>query len=409
MQEQVDDRDLAGLARPRAPVARPVASADPTVLGPAPAPLDCPYLHLDDDGPSCLALPPAIRLARRQVEIVCAVAAHMACPRLVKAEAGRVPVVVDPPAPVGRGRERMPDAAAPVVGGAPATAVPAPTESPTEPSADGAPADGGPADGRPAGLTAGSVDPPAPVLDPIAGAPPRGDPSTTTPAASTVIAPGGAATGPANDRASRPAAEPSTPVVAARVAAALALVRATARRHIVLRPATAAAWLIFLAAVLVVIAVLTARGGLTLPAIATPSPGVAGASPSLAGSSATASATPGASPTLSASPSASPSASSSPVPTASPTPPPSPSPSVSTPFSPDQLALLKPCPGKPACYQYRIKSGDNLHNIATFFGLTYPALLAANPQITNPSVIHVGQLIIVPFPTPAKATPSPKP
>jgi LysM repeat protein len=71
--------------------------------------------------------------------------------------------------------------------------------------------------------------------------------------------------------------------------------------------------------------------------------------------------------------------------------------------------VLKPCPGKPNCYQYVIKSGDNLHNIATFFGVTYPALLAANPKITNPSVIHIGQQVIVPFPVPPKASPTPKP
>ena len=66
MQEQVDDRELAGLARHRAVAARPTASADVTVLGPVPAALDCPYLHLDDDGPSCLALAPAIPLVRRR-------------------------------------------------------------------------------------------------------------------------------------------------------------------------------------------------------------------------------------------------------------------------------------------------------------------------------------------------------
>jgi LysM repeat protein len=403
VQEQVDDRDLAGLARPRAPVARPVASADPTVLAPAPAPLDCPYLHLDDDGPSCLALPPAIRLARRQVEIVCAVAAHMACPRLVKAEAGRVPVVVEPPEPVIRRRERVPDpVAAPAVAETADTAAAVGEPAITDPAQAGALAAGVLAE-LPAQPSAASP----PVLLPVDEAPTGRDPSVVTRTTSAVAAPGRAVTGPAVEPAVEPAAGPPTPAVAARVAAALALIRATARRHIVLRPATAAAWLIFLAAVLVVIAVLTARGGLTLPAVATASPGVAGASPSLAEPSATAPATAGASPTLSASPSTSPSASPSPVPTASPTP--SPSPSASTPFSPDQLAVLKPCPGKPACYQYRIKSGDNLHNIATFFGLTYPALLAANPQITNPSIIHVGQLVIVPFPTPAKATPTPKP
>jgi LysM domain-containing protein len=51
-------------------------------------------------------------------------------------------------------------------------------------------------------------------------------------------------------------------------------------------------------------------------------------------------------------------------------------------------------------------SGDNLRNVATFFGVEYPALLAANPQITNPSVVHVGDRVTIPPPT-AKATPKP--
>lgn len=398
MQEQVDDQDLAGLARQRVPAARPVASADPTVLGPAPAPLDCPYLHLDDDGPSCLALPPAIRLSRRQVEIVCAVAAHVACPRLVKADAGRLPVAVDPPAPVARRPDRpAPDITAgalPVAAmGLAASLGSATTEgdeaTPTAPATVALPIA-------------------APVSEPVREAPPmRRD--LLTPILPQPAIPAIAST-------PRPTVEPQAtdaraPAVTERVGAALALARVSVRRHVTIRPATAAAWIILVGTLIVVIALLTARGGLTLPSLAPSSSGLAGANPSLGSPSATVPPTPSLSPPPSSSPTVAPTPSASPSasPSSAPSPTPSTSPSASSPFSPEQLAVLKPCPGKPDCYQYRIKSGDNLHNIATFFGVTYQALLAANPQITNPSVIHVGQQVIVPFPTPSKASPTPKP
>jgi nucleoid-associated protein YgaU len=363
VQEQVDDQDLAGLARPRVPVARPVASADPTVLGPAPAPLDCPYLHLDDDGPSCLALPPAIRLSRRQVEIVCAVAAHVSCPRLIKADAGRLPVAVDPPAPVVRRRDR-----------------PAPDLTAGAASAAGM------------GLAA-ALEPAATDAAPT--------PDDATPAVAVAIPSAAVVSGPAH--------EAPAPAVTERVGAALTLARVTARRHVTLQPATATAWIILVGTLIVVIALLTARGGLTLPSLAPTSSGLAGANPSLGSPSPTVPPTP--SPSPSPSPSSSPSVAPSPSasPSSAPSPTPSTSPPASSPFSPKQLAVLKPCPGKPDCYQYRIKSGDNLHNIATFFGVTYQTLLAANPQITNPSVIHVGQPLIVPFPKPPKASPTPTP
>jgi LysM repeat protein len=399
VQEQVDDQDLAGLARPRVPAARPVASVDPTVLGPAPAPLDCPYLHLDDDGPSCLALPPAIRLSRRQVEIVCAVAAHVACPRLIKAEAGRVPVAVDPPEPVVRRRDRSAPDGPPVPPVPVAAAAFAPIEPPATPRPMPEP--------TPEPVSAGPTEVPvelATIAEPIPDVPTPRDPTPAVEPPARAAADVPAVIAP-ESVVKEPAPEASSPAVTERVAAAVTFVLVAARKHIVLQRATALAWLIVLAAVIVVIAVLSARGGLSLPAAATASPGVAAASPSVASPSAS----PTASPSPSPSPSRSPSPSVAPSPSAVPSTTPSVSPSPSTPFTPEQLAVLKPCPGKPDCYQYRIKSGDNLHNIATFFGVTYPALLAANSQITNPSIIHVGQQVIIPFPTPPKATPTPKP
>jgi hypothetical protein len=182
--------------------------------------------------------------------------------------------------------------------------------------------------------------------------------------------------------------------VSSRAAAALTTARLAARTHIVLRPATAAAWLVLLGTLVVVIALLASRGGLTLPAAATPSPGLAAQSPSAVVASP--STGPSATPTAATSPT--PSASTASPPVASPSP--SAVPTASPPFPPDRLAVLTACPGVPDCYQYRIKPNDNLRTLAKFFGVDYQALLAANPQITNPSIIHVGDRITIPLPTP---------
>lgn len=45
---------------------------------------------------------------------------------------------------------------------------------------------------------------------------------------------------------------------------------------------------------------------------------------------------------------------------------------------------------------YTVKKGDTLTSIAKKYGTTVQALLAANPQITNPNLIKVGQVIRIP-------------
>jgi len=56
---------------------------------------------------------------------------------------------------------------------------------------------------------------------------------------------------------------------------------------------------------------------------------------------------------------------------------------------------------------YRIKGSDNsLTQIAHRFGLTLRQLLDANPQITNPDHIEVGQVITIPQPPPPTPQPS---
>ena len=58
--------------------------------------------------------------------------------------------------------------------------------------------------------------------------------------------------------------------------------------------------------------------------------------------------------------------------------------------------------------QYVVQRGDTLSIIARRFGTTVSAILARNPQITNPDLIFPGQVITIPTagqPTP----PSPRP
>jgi LysM repeat protein len=45
---------------------------------------------------------------------------------------------------------------------------------------------------------------------------------------------------------------------------------------------------------------------------------------------------------------------------------------------------------------YRVKSGDTLAKIARRFRITVPALVAANPELTNADHIEVGQVLIIP-------------
>jgi LysM repeat protein len=144
-------------------------------------------------------------------------------------------------------------------------------------------------------------------------------------------------------------------------------------------------------AVVVALAFTSIRGGLALPgasasavAVGSPSPTVASPLP-----------TPSASPSPSPSPTATPSASPSPSPTPTATASASQSPSASLPAA---YAGLKPCPDQPDCYRYRVRPGDSLTGIAAKFGITLVALKAANPEIKNPSLLHVGDVIRIPLP-----------
>jgi len=53
---------------------------------------------------------------------------------------------------------------------------------------------------------------------------------------------------------------------------------------------------------------------------------------------------------------------------------------------------------------YVVKKGDTLSGIAQSFGVSLPALEAANPQIPNPNLIFPGQVITVPVNPPPPGT-----
>ncbi len=75
-------------------------------------------------------------------------------------------------------------------------------------------------------------------------------------------------------------------------------------------------------------------------------------------------------------------------------------------IDPDRLQVgqqicLPPAPGGGPfpCYGgtiYQIQPGDTLYSVARRYGLTLQQLLAANPDITNPNYIQIGQPVCIP-------------
>lgn len=89
----------------------------------------------------------------------------------------------------------------------------------------------------------------------------------------------------------------------------------------------------------------------------------------------------------------------SPAPTSAPTP--SVEPTLSATPSPTPnplLALLEPCPDKPKCYIYTVKTDDRLTRIASRFRVPLDTILELNPWITDPNIIHPGDKITLPPP-----------
>jgi LysM domain-containing protein len=156
--------------------------------------------------------------------------------------------------------------------------------------------------------------------------------------------------------------------------------------------ATGAATVLLAAAVVASVGFVFARGGLSLPR-ATPTPAVAAATQS-----------PIATPTGSPPPSVEPTATPSPSAAAIASPSVSPSPSATLPPTPsktprsDRYDLLDPCPDRPRCWIYTIRSGDNLSSIANYFGIPLDTVRDLNPW-TRTQGLRTGQELILPPPT----------
>ena len=162
-------------------------------------------------------------------------------------------------------------------------------------------------------------------------------------------------------------------------------------------------------------AFVVARGGIEIDAalIASPAPEASAtalavaptasaAAPSAVASPVPASASvpPAATPSPSAIPSATPSPEPTPTTTPEPTATPTPAPTAEPTTKPtsDRYELLTPCPSKPDCYLYKVRSGDNLFSIAKYFGVSLAAVRRLNPWTATTS-LHGGQTLVLPPPT----------
>ena len=89
---------------------------------------------------------------------------------------------------------------------------------------------------------------------------------------------------------------------------------------------------------------------------------------------------------------------------------PSPSPSPQRTLTPPPTRTSAPATGTPrpntTFTPYRVEAGESLRIIATRFKVTIDAILAANPNITDPSYVQAGDTILIP---PPGWVPSPSP
>jgi len=81
---------------------------------------------------------------------------------------------------------------------------------------------------------------------------------------------------------------------------------------------------------------------------------------------------------------------------------PSPSPADTPAPSVEALQTPEPTPVEVAPTTppeiYRVKIGDTLVDIATAHGVTLKALRAANPEVTDPRLLRIGQKLVIPSP-----------
>lgn len=160
-----------------------------------------------------------------------------------------------------------------------------------------------------------------------------------------------------------------------------------------------------MAALVAAFAFTTLRGGLALPS-GGPGSGAVAAGSGAPGLNATPTPAPTVAHTVAPSPSPTPTPTPEPTPTPTTEPEPTPTPTSEPTASPPPAASLppayvglEPCPDRPDCYIHRIRSGETLSAIAGRFGITLAALRETNPEIEDPSLIHVGDTIRIPLPT----------
>jgi LysM repeat protein len=82
--------------------------------------------------------------------------------------------------------------------------------------------------------------------------------------------------------------------------------------------------------------------------------------------------------------------------TPSPSPVDTPAPSVEAPATPEPTAA-EVAPTTPP-EMYRVRKGDTLAEIAASHSITLKALRAANPEVTDPRLLRIGQKLVIPSP-----------
>ncbi len=363
------------------------------------SPMDPAVAARSDPANRCGASDPPAPVSLAQQRLVCLDAGHVDCPRFSRA-------IGSPRTGGGRGArggsQRPPPAHALPTASPPVDRL-ASAASASASAAASATLGAGPSVSSPVsseGVAAVQVDPTVPRGDQPAAA----DASGFTSRSGATGGPAGLAADSAPpatrpDQAADGAAQELGPADGPALVPVGPVVRS--RRRSGARPARSRSAPVVVAGVILVVALVVAfaftsiRGGLTLPG-ASPS-SIAGASPtpSLVAASPTVAPTPSATPSPTSTASPPPSVAPSPTTTPLTSPSPSPTPVASV---PPAFVGLKPCPDSPACYLYRVRSGDNLTRIAAKFGITLAALKAANPTITDPSLVHVGDILRIPLP-----------